>query len=83
MNVSQNAEFSTKFPILNQDFSEMRKFQAKPLIPQLNTGLKTPNPEGFGIILKSRQDRLVRVKCSRGGYPAPPGRFLQCHDRTL
>ena len=46
-NVSQNAKFSTKFPTLNKDFSEMRKFQQKPLKPQLNTCLKTPNPEGF------------------------------------
>ena len=61
MEVSQNVEFWTKFSKLSKDLSEMRKFQAKPLIPQLNTGLKTPNPEGFGIILKSRQDRLVRV----------------------
>ena len=59
MNVSQNAEFSTKFPILNQDFSEMRKFQLKPLKPRCNIGLKTPNPEGFGLTPKTRRDRLV------------------------
>ena len=81
MNDSQNAEFCTKFPTSTQDFFEMRKFQQKPLKPHCNTGLKTPNPEGFGITLKSRQDRLVRVKCSRGG--TPPGRFLHHHDRTL
>ena len=45
MNVSQNAKFSTKFPTLNNDFSEMRKFQPKPLKPRCDIGLKTPNPD--------------------------------------
>ena len=69
MNASQKAEFSTKFPTLDKDFSELRKFQSKPLKPRCNTGLKTPNPEGFWITPRSRQDRLVRLKCSRGVPP--------------
>ena len=66
MNASQKAEFSTKFPTLDKDFSELRKFQSKPLKPRCNTGLKTPNPEGFWITPRSRRDRLVRLKTSRG-----------------
>ena len=73
MNASQNAEFSTKFPTLDKDFSELRKFQSKPLNPRCNTSLKTPNPEGFLITPRSRQDRLVRLKTSRGGYPPLEG----------
>ena len=66
MNVSQNAEFCTEFSTLNKDFCEMRKFQPKPVKPRGNTGLKTPNPEGFWITPKIRQDRLVRVRFARG-----------------
>ena len=54
MNVSQNAKFSTKFPTLNKDFSEMRKFQPKPWKSPVGNCLKTPNPEGFWITLISR-----------------------------
>ena len=54
---SQNAKLSTKFSTLNKDFSEMRKFQAKPWKPRCDTGLKTPNPEGFWITPKSRKVR--------------------------
>ena len=57
INDSQNAKLSTKFSTLNKDFSEMRKFQAKPLKPRCDTGLKTPNPEGFWITPKSRKVR--------------------------
>ena len=69
MNASQKAEFSTKFPTLDKDFSELRKFQSKPLKPRCNTGLKTPNPEGFWITPRSRRDRLVRLKTCRGVPP--------------
>ena len=61
MNASQKAEFSTKFPTLDKDFSELRKFQSKPLKPRCNTGLKTPNPEGFW------------TRTSPAGLGAPPG----------
>ena len=44
----------------------MKKFQQKPLKPRRNTGLKTPNPEGFWITPKIRQDRLVTVSCYSG-----------------
>ena len=47
----------------------MKTFQPKPLKPRGNTGLKTPNPEGFWITPKTLQDRLVRVPCSRGVPP--------------
>ena len=50
------ATFSTKFPTLNKDFSEMRQFQPKPLKPRFDIGLKTPNPEGFGVTLKTLRD---------------------------
>ncbi len=53
--------FSAKFPTLNKDFSEMRKFQPKPLKPRCNICLKTPNPEGFWMTLKTGQDMLVRL----------------------
>ena len=69
MNVTQNIEFCTKFPSLNNDFSEMKKFQPKPLKRQGNTGLKTPNPGGFWITLKTQQDISVRVRPVRGGVP--------------
>ena len=69
MNASQKTEFSTKFPTLDKDFSELRKFQSKPLKPRCNTGLKTPNPEGFWITPRSRRDRLVRLKTCRGVPP--------------
>ena len=45
----------------------MAEFQLKPLKPRGNTGLKTPNPEGFWITPKIRQDRLVRVRFAKGG----------------
>ena len=57
INDSQNAKLSTKFSTLNKDFSEMRKFQAKPLKPRCDICLKTPNPEGFWITPKSRKVR--------------------------
>ena len=69
MNVSQNGEFCTEFSTLNKDFCEMRKFQPKPLKPRGNTGLKTPNPEGFWITPKIRQERLVTVQNAGGGPP--------------
>ena len=47
----------------------MKTFQTKPLKPRVNTGLKTPNPEGFLITLKTRQDKLVTVSWFRGGPP--------------
>ena len=65
-NASQNAKFSTKFPTLNKDFSEMRKFQPKPLKPRCNICLETPNPEGFWTTPKSRGDRVILVLRSRG-----------------
>ena len=61
INDSQNAKLSTKFSTLNKDFSEMRKFQAKPLKPRCDICLKTPNPEGFWITPKTRQDILIRL----------------------
>ena len=57
MNVSKNADFSTNFQTLNKDFSEMRKFQLKPLKPRCDICLKTPNPEGFWVTPKTRQVR--------------------------
>ena len=57
INASQNVKFYTKFPTLNKDFSEMRKFQAKPLKLRCDICLKTPNPEGFWITPKSRKVR--------------------------
>ena len=53
MNASQNANFSTKFPTLNKYFSEMRKFQPKPLKPRYDICLKTPNPGGFWVAPKT------------------------------
>ena len=53
---AKNANFSTKYPTLNTDFSEMRKNQVKPLKPQLALWLKTPNPEGFWITPKTLRD---------------------------
>ena len=53
MNVSQKAKFSTMFPTLSKDFSEMRKFQPKPLKPRCNIS----NPEGF-FILRVSVDKL-------------------------
>ena len=47
----------------------MKKFQPKPLKPQLNTCLKTPNPEGFWMTLKTRQDISVRLPPARGRDP--------------
>ena len=69
MNASKKAEFSTKFPTLDIDFAELRKFQSKPLQPRCNTGLKTPNPEGFWITPKTRQDILIRLRLVRGPPP--------------
>ena len=62
INASQNTKFSTKFPTLNKDFSEMRKFQPKPLKPRCDICLKTPNPEGFWVTPKTRQDLLITCK---------------------
>ena len=64
--------FSKSLPILNKYFSEMRKFQPKPLKPRCDIGLKTPNPEGFWITPKIRQVRSNLVSGSeipRGGVP--------------
>ena len=62
MNVSQKAKFSTMFPTLSKDFSEMRKFQPKPLKPQYDIRLKSPNPEGFWLTLKTRGAILIFVE---------------------
>ena len=69
MNVSQNADFSTNFQTLNKDFSEMRKFQLKPLKPRCDICLKTPNPEGFCVTPKTRQVRDDSSQVARGGSP--------------
>ena len=68
MNVSQKAKFSTMFPTLNNDFSEMRKFQPKPLKPHYDICLKTPNPEGFWLTPKTRGAILIFVNL-HGGVP--------------
>ena len=52
-NLYQNGKFSTEFPTLKKDFSELRKFQPKPFKTQLHIGLKSSNPEGFWITLKT------------------------------
>ena len=83
INDSQNAKLSTKFSKLNKDFSEMRKFQAKPLKPRCDTGLKTTNPEGFWITPKSRKVRGHQShppQISRGGVP---GMFRHRQYSTL
>ena len=64
--------FSKIFPILNKYFSEMRKFQPKPLKPRCDIGLKTPNPEGFWITLKTQQVRFNLVSSSRISRGGPP-----------
>ena len=64
-----SSKLATKFSTFNKDFCEMKRFQPKPLKPRGNTGLKTPNPEGFWITPKIRQDRLVTVSCYRGVPP--------------
>ena len=74
---------STEFPTLNKDFSEIRKFQPKPLNPQCDICLKTRNPEGFWVTPKTRQVRghsSQSVPTFQGG---PPGSFFNCQDRTL
>ena len=58
MNASKNTKLSTKFSTFNKDFSQMRTFQPKPLKPQCDICLKTPNPEGFWITLKTHGDIL-------------------------
>ena len=78
-NGSQNPTFPTKFSTLSEDFSEEKKFQAKPLKPRCNTGLKTPNPEGFWITPKSRKVRGDWSQVVRGGPPchllSPAGQY--------
>ena len=76
INDSQNAKLSTKFSTLNKDFSEMRKFQAKPLKPRCDICLKTPNPEGFWITPKSRKVRGHQShppQMCQGGVPPLTG----------
>ena len=60
----------------NNDFSELRKFQPKPLKPRFDIGLKTPNPEGFRITLKTLRDISIFMNPVRGGGP-PPDRVCQ------
>ena len=56
----------------------MRKFEPKPLKPEVDIGLKTPNPEGFGITPKTLRDISNPEQRSRGVSPwnamAPLGR---------
>ncbi len=62
--------FSKMFPTLNKDFFEMTKFQSKPLKPRGSPYLKTPNPEGFWITLKTwqaRSDQVPSLQNLQGG----------------
>ena len=54
--ISNFAKFSTEFLALKKDFSELRKFQPKPFKTRLHIGLKSSNPEGFWITLKTLED---------------------------
>ena len=65
-------ELSEKIINSNKDFSELRKFQTKPLKPRFNIGLKTPNPEGFGLTPKTVRDILIFVNLLGGGPPQAP-----------
>ena len=53
----------------NNDFSEMRKFQSKPLIPRCDICLKMPNPEGFGVTRKTLRDISISVAALEGVHP--------------
>ena len=63
----------------------MRKFEPKPLKPEVDIGLKTPNPEGFGITPKTLRDISILLRSGpelQGGGP-PPVVLPHHWDRTL
>ena len=67
--LTPNWERSEKNLNSNKDFSELRKFQPKPLKPQVDICLEMPNPEGFWITLKTIRDISVSLNPCRGGPP--------------
>ena len=69
--LTPNWERSENFLNSNKDFSEMKKFQPKPLKTGVDICLKTPNPEGFRITLKTLRDISISVTRAGGVHPRP------------